>query len=60
MTNAEVQEIMHSYLSDTRFEVSRDGALWGEGLYIASKSSGNHCDVSIKNGKVDKIDIHFE
>lgn len=60
MTDLQVENIMQSYMSDSRFDISRNGALWGSGLYIASKSSGNQCNISIKNGMVDKVEALFE
>ena len=56
----EVEGIMRPYMDNNKFSVSRDGALWGEGLYISSNASGNQCNISIKNGKVDKSEAKFE
>ena len=60
MDIAQVENIMQPYLNNNQFYVSREGALWGSGLYISSNSTGNGCSFSIKEGKVEKIDIHFE
>jgi len=60
MTAEEAEVILSPYLDNPKYSHSRDGALWGEGLYVSSNVSGNECDISIKEGRVDKIDLRFE
>lgn len=60
MNRDKVESIMQSYINSDRFSVSREGVLWGEGLYISSNASGNQCNMSVREGKVDRIEIRFE
>jgi hypothetical protein len=60
MSESDVEAVMQPYLDDEDYYVSRQGALWGHGIYISSNATGNGCGFSLKDGKVEKIDVHFE
>lgn len=60
MTSEEVGKIMQKYMSDPDFNIGREGALWGEGLYISSDLSNHQCNLKIRNGMVTDIDAVFD
>lgn len=60
MSEEEAESIMSSYMNNGRFSYSREGALWGPGLYVSSNSSGNACNIRIRDGRVDEVEARFE
>lgn len=59
MNKEEVVSMFSRYINNAnKFEVSYNGALWGEGIYISK--GGDSCNIKIRNNEVEDVDINFE